>query len=83
MFHQTPSDTIDADAGKDMGMHLSLSTDVPRRARYLGGSTEVATLFEIGAEIFQDFLVGVLIPANDLAAVLFGIALEGIPASAP
>jgi hypothetical protein len=45
MFHQTPSDTIDADAGKDMGMYLSLSTDVPPCARYLGCSTEVATLF--------------------------------------
>jgi hypothetical protein len=45
MFHQTPSDTIDADAGKDMGMHLSLSTDVLLYAEYLGCPAEVATLF--------------------------------------
>ena len=45
MFHQTPSDTIDADAGKDMGMHLSLSTDLPPCTKYLGCPAEVATLF--------------------------------------
>jgi len=73
------SDTIGADAGKDMGMHLSLSTDVI----YLGCSTEVATLFWSHVENFQDFLVRVLIPANDLAVLLIRIRLGKVPASAP
>jgi hypothetical protein len=72
MFHQTPSDTIDADAGKDMGMHLSLSTDVQACMRnILAAQPRSQRCFASTFGNFQDFLVGVVIPANGLAALFW------------